>query len=470
MKLLYWNARGVAILETRLVLRNLILYNKPEFIFISEPMITLESFPRMFWYNLDLKVFAVNSRGDLAPNLWCMCPSSINPVIIASTCQHVSFSVLCNNQSFFISAIYASTSDRARRILWHDLLQLQHDNRGPWCCIGDFNCILGAHEHRGSRLPSRIACEEFRNWTEAGSLTHIDTRGAEFTWNNARRGTNHTERRLYRVVCNEEWQTFWSSSVCYTLIRNRYDHYPIMFCMQKDNVTYSPSFKFMKIWTSHPDCKEVVAKSWDIQVAGCPMFILAQKLKILKKELMTWNKEKFGDVNQKVNEVVKKLEAVQAQIFSSGISDELLEREKSVQVELSKAFHFEEEYWREKSRINWHSHGDRNTAFFHRVTKIKHASNRISVLKNENSVLDKTDEIENHILDFYKNLFSTDNSCMDNGLIEEVIHPLMSEEDNRMLTKIPSWIEIKDVVFVMNAEGAPGPDGFGGFFFQKYWV
>ncbi|MCI11013.1 RNA-directed DNA polymerase (Reverse transcriptase), partial [Trifolium medium] len=42
-------------------------------------------------------------------------------------------------------------------------------------------------------------------------------------------------------------------------------------------------------------------------------------------------------------------------------------------------------------------------------------------------------------------------------------------EDNHMLCKIPSAQEIKDVVFSMNADGAPGPDGFGGHFYQTYW-
>lgn len=70
--------------------------------------------------------------------------------------------------------------------------------------MGDFNAILGAHEQRGSRIPSRIACEDFKNWTDAGSLNHIVTRGAEFTWSNGRKGSAHTERRLDRAICNDE--------------------------------------------------------------------------------------------------------------------------------------------------------------------------------------------------------------------------------------------------------------------------
>lgn len=38
-----------------------------------------------------------------------------------------------------------------------------------------------------------------------------------------------------------------------------------------------------------------------------------------------------------------------------------------------------------------------------------------------------------------------------------------------MLTAIPSAEEAKFAVFSMNGCGAPGPDGFGGCFYQTYW-
>jgi len=46
---------------------------------------------------------------------------------------------------------------------------------------------------------------------------------------------------------------------------------------------------------------------------------------------------------------------------------------------------------------------------------------------------------------------------------------MVSVEENVVLTAMPLSDEIKNVVFAMNADGAPGPDGFGGFFYQQFW-
>jgi len=38
-----------------------------------------------------------------------------------------------------------------------------------------------------------------------------------------------------------------------------------------------------------------------------------------------------------------------------------------------------------------------------------------------------------------------------------------------MLIKCPDFSEIKNVVFNLNGNSAPGPDGFGGVFYHSCW-
>lgn len=91
------------------------------------------------------------------------------------------------------------------------------------------------------------------------------------------------------------------------------------------------------------------------------------------------------------------------------------------------------------------------------------------MLKKGYLILDQPANIEEHILEFYTELFDTENNCTDNGLIDQVISPSISLDDNIMLTHLPSIDEVRNVVFSMNANGASSPYGFGGFFYQKYW-
>jgi len=52
--------------------------------------------------------------------------------------------------------------------------------------------------------------------------------------------------------------------------------------------------------------------------------------------------------------------------------------------------------------------------------------------------------------------------------VEDVIPNLITEDTNNMLTMRPSRDDVKNVVFSLNKDGAPGPDGFGAFFFQHF--
>jgi len=49
------------------------------------------------------------------------------------------------------------------------------------------------------------------------------------------------------------------------------------------------------------------------------------------------------------------------------------------------------------------------------------------------------------------------------------IPEMVSSEKNMMLIKFPNFLEIKNVVFNVNGNSVPVPDGFGGVFYHSYW-
>lgn len=130
---------------------------------------------------------------------------------------------------------------------------------------------------------------------------------------------------------------------------------------------------------------------------------------------------------------------------------------------------YQEEFWREKARVYCFTDGDRNTSYFHRLARIRCTSKRMYVLKSGDQFLDKQEDIENHVVHYFSSLYASENSCAENDLVDKVIPSLVTFEDNAMLTNIPTLEEVKGALFTMNVAGAPGPDGFGGIFYQKFW-
>lgn len=45
----------------------------------------------------------------------------------------------------------------------------------------------------------------------------------------------------------------------------------------------------------------------------------------------------------------------------------------------------------------------------------------------------------------------------------------VSEDQNSLITATPSQDEVRIAVFALDSASSPGPDGFGGYFYQKSW-
>jgi hypothetical protein len=112
---------------------------------------------------------------------------------------------------------------------------------------------------------------------------------------------------------------------------------------------------------------------------------------------------------------------------------------------------------------------DLNSYYFHRLAKIKSSTKFITSLQDGDTVITSQEQISEHVVNYYNNLFCTNTVLQDSLLAEEVIPNLVNDDINALLTVLPSYSEIKAAVFALNKDSAPGPNGFGAFFFQNYW-
>lgn len=201
MKVIYWNTRGIANLNTQRVLLNMVRHHKPVIVCLSEPFVLISSIPATFWRSLGMVPLATNDRGSHDPNIWFLGHPDFKPTVISSTSQQITVSGILDGVSCTLSTVYAKNTIVGRRQLWQDLSQIHASSiHGPWVVLGDFNCVFGAHEKRGGNPPNATSCYEFQQMCSSCNLLDVDTKGLSYTWTNRR-----TYVRLDRALANLGW-------------------------------------------------------------------------------------------------------------------------------------------------------------------------------------------------------------------------------------------------------------------------
>ena len=111
--------------------------------------------------------------------------------------------------------------------------------------------------------------------------------------------------------------------------------------------------------------------------------------------------------------------------------------------------------------------GDDNTRFFHLVANGKHQKQHIYKLENEQGTVVGDAQLKSYITQFYKDL-SGPPDVSDITLEEDRIQdiPQVTQEDNELLTSEFTEFDVKNIVFQMEHNKAPSPDGFPAEFYS----
>ena len=80
----------------------------------------------------------------------------------------------------------------------------------------------------------------------------------------------------------------------------------------------------------------------------------------------------FGDLQTRKKTLEKELSQAQENLDSI----EVCNKEREIRNELEKLAEQEQIFWMQKSRTNWIIQGDRNTRFYHTVTKKKESGGK----------------------------------------------------------------------------------------------
>ena len=219
---------------------------------------------------------------------------------------------------------------------------------------------------------------------------------------------------------------------------------------------------------------DLVKDSWSLPVTGSspncsPISFLLKKLRRLKAELKGWNRRVFGDVHERIRDAYARVELVQKSMADLGRTEALVREEYLARRCYSEMVERQCCFLRQKNRASWLKDGDRNTKFFHTSLRIRSVSAGISRLEIDGAISEDRGVISDHLVNYYVDLFAFSPSISNVDLFDQVMGAEVSAEQNEMLARIPCDEEIKTAVFSLSIESAPGPDGFGGGFFQSCW-
>ncbi|KAI5328447.1 hypothetical protein L3X38_027844 [Prunus dulcis] len=129
----------------------------------------------------------------------------------------------------------------------------------------------------------------------------------------------------------------------------------------------------------------------------------------------------------------------------------------------------EEQYWHQRSRIKWLSKGGAYTAFFHQSTLARRRQNCILRIKGDDGCWHVGEPaVRRAFEEYFKNLFTSEAQSI-NGDILDCVDSVISQTTNDNLLQAITMEEIKEAAMQMGGLKAPGPDGYQGIFFHKYW-
>jgi hypothetical protein len=130
----------------------------------------------------------------------------------------------------------------------------------------------------------------------------------------------------------------------------------------------------------------------------------------------------------------------------------------------------EEEYWRQRSRVQWTVQGDSCTKYFHAIANGRCRKCLIPRLITDQGEVDEQKALMEHIYGFYQGLMGAKGKPPRFALAHNLWDPKsqISEGENRELELKFTSAELVEVLASMKLDLAPGPDGFPVLFFKRF--
>lgn len=181
--------------------------------------------------------------------------------------------------------------------------------------------------------------------------------------------------------------------------------------------------------------------------------------------LTGWSKQKPRDSEGELRRKTDRLKEQQEE--GEGLKSEEVQE---LQGELGLLLEQEDLKWRQRAKMKWFLHGDRNTKYLHACANQRRRKNINSqVVDSQGKVMKEQGDIEMTFRLHFEEVLSSGTPSRE--VIETCLKSMdsrVTREMNENLIKDFNRGEIENAVQQMRPFKSPGHDGFGAYFFQKY--
>ena len=131
------------------------------------------------------------------------------------------------------------------------------------------------------------------------------------------------------------------------------DHFPIL--LEAGGMARGKSpFRFENMWLKTDGFVDRVASWWNRHsFSGTPSFVFARKLKVLKEDIIQWNRQEFGNIGHRKKELLGALELLDAKEGVLGLTKMEINERNGVRLQVEYLLSLEEISWRQIKDVGY---------------------------------------------------------------------------------------------------------------------
>ncbi|KAL0284158.1 UNVERIFIED_CONTAM: hypothetical protein Sradi_7206800 [Sesamum radiatum] len=178
-----------------------------------------------------------------------------------------------------------------------------------------------------------------------------------------------------------------------------------------------------------------------------------------------------GNLTDNVRQAKNFLDKAQV-LFTTYKEDIFLDLVKSCRRVYSVAVKLEISMLQQRAKLRWLKHGDQSSKIFFRKINATRAKQRIfQITKGDGELVTVQQDVNQEFISYFQNLFggpSLHRSIDLEFLRPELKHTITTAEASLLVTPV-TLSEVKNAFFDIDAESAPGPDGYTSAFYRNAW-